>query len=518
MKEFAHIFKPNHHYHRLKAKLCLVFVLILLQPLPIACKGLVGKLPGNPASCPEEPCNSDPQHVLYALKWMSVIFGFILLIPLLGYYLSKCYTKILSYSKSSPSSSKESSVSSTSSASDRKQKRTNNGATTKKTTEAHKGKRKYDNKQQVSDSAESAADSTDLALLEANQLLSEVRRKSSAPGIQNNNTSFVNQQKDIMSNRKLSSALAAQFNQADNAKLGQLNSEISHLRNIELAQLMAGSNDAIEQQQQQQQRFGADNAQLDHRYSIMVPQQQQQQQQPDVKSYSRSLKGRPSSGRRLMKIYPAELQQLAPSDAEGDSALDANNDYDQQHFRQKYSNQQSLLANRRPSSGHRESPDGHYMDLEQQQQQQQRQQKQRQEKLAQISLVSQLRQQQPTITTNNNNTLALPNNYNQHRHSIDGSILNGMAHHMQHSHDQVNSLTPSELAQVRQFSNSGRLSGLETHLARGRSASKNLNQMEVQSAKSGYHHNNEQFLFADEPNQHRDRRPSLNAAVMRHNL
>lgn len=401
-------------------------------------------------------------------------------------------------------------MSSKSSTSNGNQKRAKNGAT-KKRTDAPKGKQKHDNKQQGSDSAESAADSADMALLEANQLVSDMRRKSSLPGIQNN-TSFVNQQKDTMSNRKLSSALATQFNQADNAKLGQLNSEMSHRRNIELAQLMAGSNDVTEQQQQQQQqRFGVDNAQLEHRYSIVIP-QHQQQQQPEVKSYSRSLKGRPSSGRRLMKIYPAELQQLgaAPDGAEGDLALDANNDYDQQHFRQQYSNQQSLLANRRPSSGHRESPDGHYMELEQQ--------KHRQETLAQISLVSQLCQQQQTA--NNNNTLALPNNYNQHRHSIDGSILNNMVHHMQHSHDQANSLTPSDLVQVRQFNSGGRLAGPETQVTqmiRGRSPSKHLDQAEVHNGKSGYHRN-EQLLFADEPNHHRDRRPSLNAAVMRHNL
>lgn len=57
-------------------------------------KGLVGKLPGNPASCPEEPCNSDPQHVLYALKWTSLGFGLILLLPLLMYYMSKLFSKL----------------------------------------------------------------------------------------------------------------------------------------------------------------------------------------------------------------------------------------------------------------------------------------------------------------------------------------------------------------------------------------------------------------------------------------
>lgn len=57
-------------------------------------KGLVGKLPGNPASCPEEPCNSDPQHVLQALKWMSLVFGLILLLPLVMYYVSKLISKM----------------------------------------------------------------------------------------------------------------------------------------------------------------------------------------------------------------------------------------------------------------------------------------------------------------------------------------------------------------------------------------------------------------------------------------
>lgn len=59
-------------------------------------KGLVGKLPGNPASCPEEPCNSDPQHVLYALKWTSLGFACCLLLPLLMYGLSKLFSKMRS--------------------------------------------------------------------------------------------------------------------------------------------------------------------------------------------------------------------------------------------------------------------------------------------------------------------------------------------------------------------------------------------------------------------------------------
>ena len=56
-------------------------------------KGLVGKLPGSPASCQEEPCNSDPQHVLNALKWMSLAFGAILLLPLVMYCLSRLFSK-----------------------------------------------------------------------------------------------------------------------------------------------------------------------------------------------------------------------------------------------------------------------------------------------------------------------------------------------------------------------------------------------------------------------------------------
>lgn len=67
-------------------------------------KGLVGKLPGNPASCPEEPCNSDPQHVLYALKWMCLFLGLIFLLPVLMYFLSKLYSKLVAKctSKKSP--------------------------------------------------------------------------------------------------------------------------------------------------------------------------------------------------------------------------------------------------------------------------------------------------------------------------------------------------------------------------------------------------------------------------------
>lgn len=68
--------------------------LCLWPILPTTAKGLVGKLPGNPASCPEEPCNSDPQHVLQALKWTSLAFGLILLLPLLMYYISKLISKL----------------------------------------------------------------------------------------------------------------------------------------------------------------------------------------------------------------------------------------------------------------------------------------------------------------------------------------------------------------------------------------------------------------------------------------
>ena len=57
-------------------------------------KGLVGKLPGNPASCPEEPCTSDPQHVLRALKHTSYFVGVIFLMPILLYYMSKLFSKM----------------------------------------------------------------------------------------------------------------------------------------------------------------------------------------------------------------------------------------------------------------------------------------------------------------------------------------------------------------------------------------------------------------------------------------
>ncbi|CAA3019399.1 Hypothetical predicted protein [Olea europaea subsp. europaea] len=68
--------------------------LCLWQTRAAHAKGLVGKLPGNPASCQEEPCNSDPQHVLAALKIMTIFLGAVLILPLLLYYLSKMFTKI----------------------------------------------------------------------------------------------------------------------------------------------------------------------------------------------------------------------------------------------------------------------------------------------------------------------------------------------------------------------------------------------------------------------------------------
>lgn len=88
----------NHHQKAAigcLSSLCAGF-LCLWPVLPTAAKGLVGKLPGNPASCPEEPCNSDPQHVLQALKWTSLAFGLILLLPLLMYYISKLISKLRS--------------------------------------------------------------------------------------------------------------------------------------------------------------------------------------------------------------------------------------------------------------------------------------------------------------------------------------------------------------------------------------------------------------------------------------
>jgi hypothetical protein len=79
-------------------------VCFLIHALSWACwaeaKGLVGKLPGNPASCQEEPCNSDPQHVLAALKVMSIFLGSVLILPLLLYYLSKLFTKLRDFCRS----------------------------------------------------------------------------------------------------------------------------------------------------------------------------------------------------------------------------------------------------------------------------------------------------------------------------------------------------------------------------------------------------------------------------------
>lgn len=79
-----------------KARLALAVCtcLIATAVTNVSCKGLVGKLPGNPASCPDEPCNSDPQHVLHALKWMGAVFACILLLPVFMYYLSKLISKI----------------------------------------------------------------------------------------------------------------------------------------------------------------------------------------------------------------------------------------------------------------------------------------------------------------------------------------------------------------------------------------------------------------------------------------
>lgn len=72
-----------------------LLLLLLCHRLPAAlAKGLVGKLPGNPASCPEEPCSSDPQHVLRALKHTSYFVGVIFLMPILLYYLSKLFSKL----------------------------------------------------------------------------------------------------------------------------------------------------------------------------------------------------------------------------------------------------------------------------------------------------------------------------------------------------------------------------------------------------------------------------------------
>lgn len=75
---------------------CLPLLLLIENFQPVEMKGLVGKLPGNPASCPEEPCNSDPQQVLYALKWASLFFGCALMCPLFGYGLYKIWLKLKS--------------------------------------------------------------------------------------------------------------------------------------------------------------------------------------------------------------------------------------------------------------------------------------------------------------------------------------------------------------------------------------------------------------------------------------
>lgn len=90
--------------NRLRAQLICGLALIVKV---VDAKGLVGKLPGNPASCPEEPCNSDPQHVLQALKWTSLAFGLILLLPLLMYYISKLISKIHSLCSNSETSTKK---------------------------------------------------------------------------------------------------------------------------------------------------------------------------------------------------------------------------------------------------------------------------------------------------------------------------------------------------------------------------------------------------------------------------
>lgn len=380
-------------------------------------KGLVGKLPGNPASCPDEPCNSDPQHVLHALKWTSLGFGIILLLPVLMYYFSKLISKLHSLCSTDGKQ--------------KKQQQQQDGFNQGSSPDAQQYHLSASKKFSTSTSAECSVESP-----ESSSQQQDISKRPSVERHQSRRATQIGLQ--LEQTRKSSSgAELASFDVAQlNEQLQAQNHNLEE-RNRQFAEMIANSSAIIQQQQQQltsnpltSHLTAADNQQLiaanrhlqHHRFSVMLPQQQQylgheqkqQQQQSSPKrrrhnhSSSKSPRGNRAMSRRLIQVFPA-------------------NDNDNVELELDTVLSRSGAPSPNGNSGKSASV------------------------APQISIVGQLYQQQ--------NRLALPpNGAAQHRHSIDGSIINNMVQtiqqHQQPDHEQVNNGT-RDVAQLHQQHNAG---------------------------------------------------------------
>jgi len=467
---------------------------------PVSCKGLVGKLPGNPASCPEEPCNSDPQHVLYALKWTSLGFGIILLLPLLMYYLSKLISKINSLcSKSRASEDLE-----------------KNGK--------DKSEKEFACKSENSNSADLRAG-----------LAASKKRKSTAF---ENVTSLASRpseksiERGVLSANQLSRNKSCSFSSFDRSpEIMKPNLETIE-QNKKLIQLIANSQQCAISGAQvcnknsgnyEQNGLTSQSQRMQYCHNLLDEKMMIYRQPNDEAQHRQSFKSHMLSGKlSTHQIYPCDESQVElTSGAFGanlaetqqklhESCGDTVGTQEYQHFRDQCSNlpESSWLATDRSlASSSRTSPSLAHFEGADFQAQRNGGYQQHQDS-AQILSVSRLYQQQ--------NSLAPPSNAAQHRHSIDGSILNNMAHNMQPGLEQVNKISDMGRGQG-EWAAGGQLAhspGTSSRRGESRSSRREQQMILQQQQQQQQQQQNRHLLAASGAQLQRDRRPSLNAALM----
>lgn len=372
-----------------------VLILFVARVSLVRAKGLVGKLPGNPASCPEEPCNSDPQHVLYALKWTSLGFGVILLLPLLMYYMSKLISKIHSLCS-----------------------------------------RKVNNKSDSDDDTCQVSTKQQLQLQLDNTTASDSLRASSNNNNNNNNLEANNKKrKSIVEVSAAVGRRASQINgkrssiaqyEAAQQLAQKLNLEE---RNRQLAQLIVDSEAIMERCNNNQPEQQAEPGDDQHGYAVcrMSPNLEQQlnlkmrQQEQQSSSSSSRAETHYRSG-HLVKVYP---QQDSPMQLSS------------YNLREE---QQSTNANDLYLS--------HQMDG---------QQKVPQISLvSQLYHRHQQQQQQQQCQIQQNNNLRLPSSGSQHRHSIDAAFLNRLNLELAEASSEQLELEAAAFNQAQQLQNHSR--------------------------------------------------------------
>lgn len=450
MKAFQREPAPNSKLYHCPVRF-VHFIALLLSALvnSINCKGLVGKLPGNPASCPEEPCNSDPQHVLYALKWTSLGFFCTLLLPVLLYFLSKLMSKIHSICYGGGNGEKG---------------------------ELEREKTSEDLIYDVSHAdANYSVDDQPLNVAELEL----------APTIIEN--SF--DDKQIKQQHPLKRASLYQIDQQSNKVNDHLNNLVE--QNLQLVHMVATRGD--------QNNFNHNNEQSTNR-----------------SSFKKDNKKLPGSGKRVSKAniqlpYQHKVYPTSPEMAHQNDYQQPILDYQSLKSPASLAMQQQQFVYNNYQQNNSSSLNSSPKPLNSQSQQQHT-------PTPQLSMINQLYHQELAAS---NNILALPPQGQLHRHSIDGSILNGMVHSMQGGEEQtskVNGYQPTPRKDKRRGS---RANGNAKHHQNKRLSVVRCNQNQMLIAQDGeglLKLQLQQPMFQRQHQQIDNRRPSLNVFSESHLL